>query len=87
MINIILTQVLCTALLLVCALAVTDQSNAGAPPGVFPFAMGMLVTVHIAAVGFIGGNAINPARDLGPRIYTALAGWGSEVFRYKVKKW
>ncbi|TRY60809.1 hypothetical protein DNTS_003147 [Danionella cerebrum] len=32
------------------------------------------------SMGFNSGYAVNPARDLGPRIFTALAGWGSEVF-------
>ncbi|MEQ1843616.1 MAG: aquaporin, partial [Verrucomicrobiales bacterium] len=31
--------------------------------------------------GFNSGYAINPARDLAPRIFTAIAGWGPEVFR------
>jgi len=26
------------------------------------------------------GCAMNPARDLGPRLFTAIAGWGMEVF-------
>jgi glycerol uptake facilitator-like aquaporin len=33
------------------------------------------------AFGLNAGYAINPARDLGPRLFTAVAGWGFEVFR------
>lgn len=35
----------------------------------------------IFAFGFNCGAPINPARDLAPRIFTAMAGWGNAVFR------
>jgi glycerol uptake facilitator-like aquaporin len=41
----------------------------------------MLVTVIGMSFGFNAGYAINPARDLGPRLFTAVAGWGADVFR------
>jgi glycerol uptake facilitator-like aquaporin len=42
--------------------------------------VGLLVVVIGMAFGFNAGYAINPARDLGPRVFTYLAGWGSPVF-------
>ena len=45
-----------------------------------PFAIGLLVTAIGMSFGYNTGYAINPARDLGPRLFTALAGWGSDVF-------
>ena len=30
--------------------------------------------------GYNSGYAVNPARDLAPRLFTAVAGWGPEVF-------
>ncbi|CAB1332633.1 unnamed protein product [Coregonus sp. 'balchen'] len=44
------------------------------------FTVGFVVLVIGLSMGFNSGYAVNPARDLGPRIFTALAGWGSEVF-------
>ena len=73
-------QVVGTLLLMAGVLAVTDQKNA-APPGylVAPV-VGLLVVAIGVAFGFNAGYAINPARDLGPRLFTAVAGWGPGVF-------
>jgi glycerol uptake facilitator-like aquaporin len=43
--------------------------------------VGALVALLGMTFGFNAGYAINPARDLGPRLFTSLAGWGGEVFR------
>ena len=42
--------------------------------------VGLLVVAIGVAFGFNAGYAINPARDFGPRLFTAVAGWGSGVF-------
>jgi MIP family channel proteins len=73
-------QVVGTALLLLVLFALGDRRNAG-PAGGGPVLVGALVVLIGMTFGFNAGYAINPARDLGPRLFTAIAGWGSEVFR------
>jgi glycerol uptake facilitator-like aquaporin len=43
--------------------------------------VGLLVVLIGATFGFNAGYAINPARDFAPRVFTAIAGWGMDVFR------
>jgi MIP family channel proteins len=74
-------QVVGTAILIAVILGITDSRNAPAPAGLAPVIVGLLVVGIGMAFGVNCGYAINPARDLGPRTFTALAGWGTEVFR------
>jgi len=74
-------QVVGTALLVGVILGITDSRNSPAPAGLAPVIVGLLVVLIGATFGFNSGYAINPARDLGPRLFTAIAGWGTEVFR------
>jgi len=73
-------QIIGTAILLLVILAVTDLLNT--PPGanLGPFVIGLLVVGIGMAWGTLAGYAINPARDFGPRLFTAVAGWHGEVF-------
>jgi MIP family channel proteins len=73
-------QVVGTALLMAAILAITDQRNNATPPWLTPIIVGGLVVAIGVSFGFNAGYAINPARDFGPRLFTALAGWGTEVF-------
>jgi MIP family channel proteins len=73
-------QVVGTALLVAVILAVTDTRNSPAPAGLAPLIVGLLVVVIGMTLGFNAGYAINPARDFGPRLFTAVAGWGGRVF-------
>ncbi|XP_077353214.1 aquaporin-3-like isoform X2 [Festucalex cinctus] len=75
-----LDQVIGTAALITCVLAIIDPHNDSVPSGREAFPVGFVVTVIGLTMGFNAGYAINPARDLGPRLFTALAGWGLEVF-------
>lgn len=63
-----------------CVLAIIDPRNSPVPSGLEPFTVGLVVLVIGLSMGFNSGYAVNPARDLGPRVFTALAGWGGEVF-------
>jgi len=74
-------QIVGTALLLLMIFAISDAKNLAPDPKIAPLVVGLLVTVIGMTFGYNAGYAINPARDLGPRLFTAVAGWGGEVFR------
>ncbi len=76
-------QILGTALLLFLILAVVEH----APDWLQPAMIGLVVVAIGVCFGAMHGYAINPARDLGPRLFTAIAGFpnngltdGSRVF-------
>ncbi len=73
-------QVVGTALLMLCDSRRHRSRNAATPSWLTPVIVGGIVTAIGVAFGFNAGYAINPARDLGPRLFTAVAGWGSGVF-------
>jgi MIP family channel proteins len=73
-------QIVGTALLMAGVLAMADQRNSGPPTWLLPPLIGALVVAIGVAFGFNAGYAINPARDFGPRLFTAVAGWGGGVF-------
>ncbi len=74
-------QIVGTALLLLCISALTDERNSAPQAMMAPVVIGTVVLLIGMTFGLNAGYAINPARDLGPRLFTAVAGWGSEVFR------
>ncbi|KAF9284700.1 Aquaporin-3, partial [Linnemannia elongata] len=45
-----------------------------------PLIIGLSITLIGTSYGYQTGYALNPARDLGPRFFTALFGWGFGVF-------
>ena len=71
----LLDQTIGTALLLFMILAITDERNQ--PPGanLMPVLIGAIVVVIGMGFGGLHGFAINPARDFGPRLFTAVAGF------------
>ncbi|XP_029437617.1 aquaporin-10 [Rhinatrema bivittatum] len=75
-----LDQVIGTATLLLSILSLVDSKNKPVPKGLEPVVVGMVVLSIGLSMGSNCGYPINPARDLGPRLFTWLAGWGPEVF-------
>jgi MIP family channel proteins len=77
----LIDQIVGTALLLLLIFAIGDAKNLAPEPKIAPLVVGLVVALIGMTFGYNAGYAINPARDLGPRFFTAVAGWGSEVFR------
>jgi len=70
----LLDQIIGTALLLMMIFAITDERNQ--PPAILtPLMIGLVVVVVGMSFGGMHGYAINPARDFGPRLLTAVAGF------------
>lgn len=80
----LVTEIIGTAILVIGILAIGYGQNM-VEPGITPFIVGMLICVIGMAVGGATGFAINPARDLGPRIAHAvlpIKGKGSSNWQY-----
>ena len=76
-----LDEIILTALLMFGIFAVTDEYNTVAPQANFgAVIIGLLVAIIGASAGNLEAWAINPARDLGPRIFAWLYGWGPSAF-------
>jgi glycerol uptake facilitator-like aquaporin len=60
--------------------AITDEKNLAPKANLAPALIGGVVLLIGMTFGYNSGYAINPARDLGPRLFTAMAGWGADVF-------
>lgn len=76
----LIDQIVGTALLVLCIFALTDARNTAPDPRLTPVLVGAAVLLIGMTFGYNSGYAINPARDFGPRLFTAMAGWGPEVF-------
>lgn len=71
-------EVLGTLLLALAVFALTDDRNAAAPTGrLAPVYIGLTVAILISVIAPLTQACFNPARDFGPRLFAALAGWGS----------
>lgn len=71
------TEAFGTALLVLVICGATDPGNRHRPRILTAAAIGLTVTILISLLGPLTMACFNPARDLGPRIFSSLAGWGS----------
>jgi glycerol uptake facilitator protein len=75
------SEAIITAALVFCVFFIIEEINADRPlANTGPALIGLLVAVLVAFEAPISMAALNPARDLGPRILTLLAGWGQIAF-------
>jgi glycerol uptake facilitator protein len=70
-----LDQTIGTGLLLLLIFAVTDERNQLPAGNMAPLIIGLIVVAIGMSFGGMHGYAINPARDFGPRLFTAVAGF------------
>jgi glycerol uptake facilitator protein len=69
-------QVVGTAALVFVIFAVVDNLNQPPKSNLAPLIIGFIVVAIGLSIGANAGYAINPARDLGPRLVTWIEGWG-----------
>lgn len=71
------SEIVGTLLLALVVFAVSDPRNRGAPVGYLaPVFIGLTVAILISVIAPLTQACFNPARDFGPRLFAALAGWG-----------
>ncbi len=71
-------ETLGTAILLMLIMAMNDLKNSAAPLAkMTPIFVGLIVSLLISVIAPLTQACFNPARDFAPRLFSALAGWGS----------
>jgi len=75
------SEILGTALLMIGILMFLEARSVNSPTAwFFPLALGAMVTMIVVITAPISMTSLNGARDLGPRIWALLQGYGSMAF-------
>jgi glycerol uptake facilitator protein len=82
-----LVEALGTGILALVILCTTHPRNASRPGVLTAASIGLTITLLISLFGPLTMAGFNPARDLAPRLFSALAGWGPMVFRVNGSGW
>ncbi len=76
-----------TAILVLVIFGCIDRRNRARPAVLAPVTIGLTVTILISLIGPLTMAALNPARDLAPRLFSACAGWGTLPFTANGTGW
>lgn len=75
------SEVIITAVLVFAIFYLIEEANEGRPVvNMAALIIGVLVAALVAYEAPVSMAALNPARDLGPRVWALLAGWGEIAF-------
>ena len=80
-------EIIGTAVLMLVVCWAGDERNQARSAGVVPVLIGLTVTLLISLLGPLTMACFNPARDLGPRVFSSLAGWGGVPFAVNGSGW
>lgn len=79
--NAFLAEAVGTFALVFLIFSLTDGCNVGRPDNsLSPLFIGLSVTIIISIIAPLTQAGLNPARDLSPRLFAYLAGWGKAAF-------
>ncbi|MBI2519389.1 MAG: aquaporin [Bdellovibrio sp.] len=72
-----MAEFLGTAILLFFIMILTHDCSVGSPGNeMIPLFIGLGVSINILLFGYLSQAGFNPARDLAPRLFAYMAGWG-----------
>ena len=80
-------EALGTAILVLVICGCIDDANDSRPRLLTAATIGLTVTSLISLFGPLTMAAFNPARDLGPRLFSSMAGWGELPFQVNGHGW
>jgi glycerol uptake facilitator protein len=80
-------ETLGTGILMLVIFGSVDERNSSRPKTLTAATIGLTVTILISLMGPLTMAAFNPARDLAPRIFSSLAGWGRVPFNTNGYGW
>jgi glycerol uptake facilitator protein len=75
-----LVESLGTGILMLVIFGSVDERNTSRPQILTAATIGLTVTILISLLGPLTMAAFNPARDLAPRLFSSMAGWGRVPF-------